>query len=105
MVRALLSADSSATVIRTLVLDSVIVDTLKGKFSMSADSVVSVAVGDGRYSWKFKRGALGNLSLLNGSGEFYVDEDGLKCEWIRLYSSPKIKPATSQVDSSSQVRE
>lgn len=105
MVRAILSADSSATVVRTLVQDSIVVDTLQGKFSVGADSVVSIAVGDGRYSWKFKRSAIGNLALMNGSGEIYVDEDSLKCELIRLFVTPKTKAASVDVDSSKKVSE
>lgn len=103
MVRATLSADSNVTVVRTLVQDSIKIDTMQGKFSLSADSVISMTVGDGRYSWKFKRGTMGNLSLMNGSGGIYVDEDSLKCELIRLYSAPKAK--SESADASGKASE
>lgn len=105
MVRATLSADSNATIVRTLVMDSITVDTLQGKFTLSADSVIAVTVGDGRYSWKFKRGAMGNLSLMNGSGGIYVDEDSLKCELVRLYSTLEAKSASTEAKSSEKAPE
>lgn len=105
MVRATLSADSSATIVRTLVVDSITVDTLQGKFSMSADSVIAINVGDGRYSWKFKRSAVGNLTLMNGAGGIYVDEDSLKCELLRLYSTPKPKLVPSEAEASEKAPE
>lgn len=104
-IRATLSADSNVTIIRTLVVDSMVVDTLQGAFSLNADSVIAITVGDGRFSWKFKRSSLGNLALLNGAGDFYVDEDGLKSELVRVYAKPKTKPASTDTSSSEKVVE
>lgn len=104
IIRAVLAEDSSATIFRTVVNDSAVADTLQGKFSMGADSVVSISVGED-YSWKFKRSAIGNLSLLNGTGEFYLDENGGKCVWVRILSKLKFKPASSNTDSSAKIPE
>lgn len=90
IVRAIFSVDSNATIIRTLINDTLAVDTLHGVYSMTADSVVTVAAGEG-IKWKFKRSSLGNLALLNGAGEIYKAEDGLKRELIRIFTVPKMR--------------
>lgn len=103
MIRADFSADSNVTLVRSIVKDSIVMDTLHGKFSMTIDSVVSVT--SGHYSWKFKRNSFGNLFLMNGAGEIYIDKDGLKCEWLRIYALPKTTPAKTIVDSLKKAEE
>ena len=98
IVRAVLAADSSVAVIRTLIMDTISVDTLKGKYAVGSDSVITLSVNDWR-NWSFKRNAMGNLELLNGSGQVYLNEDGLKCELVRIFTMPKMRAVPDSGDS------
>ncbi len=88
--RATFAADSSVTIVRTLVMDTMAVDTLQGKYEVGSDSIVSLSLPEWR-NWKFKRNHMGNLELLNGNGEVYLNEDELKYELIRIFTMPKMK--------------
>lgn len=85
-----LAEDSSLTVIQTLVGESMKVDTLRGKYSVSAETVfVELSQGE---KWNLKRDVVGNLALLNGAGSVYEDENGLKAMLIRVHNaSSKLK--------------
>lgn len=102
IVRAVLAADSSVSVIRTLVMDTMSVDTLQGKYEVGADSVITVALPKWR-NWNFKRNSLGNLELLTNDGQVYLNEDDLKCELVRIFTMPKMKAVADSGDSQKVV--
>ncbi|WP_295679730.1 hypothetical protein [uncultured Fibrobacter sp.] len=90
IVRAVFAADSGVTAIRTLVMDTMAVDTLQGKYEVGPDSIITLSLPKWR-NWNFKRNRMGNLELLNGSGQPYLNEDELKYELIRIFTMPKMK--------------
>lgn len=98
IVRAVLAADSSVTMIRTQIMDTIAVDTLQGKFGVGADSVITFSMANWR-DWKFRRNSLGNLELLNSSGQVYLTEDDLKCELVRIFTMPRMKTVSDSGDS------
>jgi len=102
IVRVVLSADSGVTMVRTQVMDTIVVDTLQGSYAMGADSVITFSMPAWR-NWNYKRNSMGNLELLNGSGQVYLNEDGLKCELIRIFTMPKMKPVVDSGDSQKAV--
>lgn len=102
IVRAVLAADSSVSVIRTLVMDTMSVDTLQGKYEVGADSVITFALPKWR-NWNFKRNSLGNLELLTNDGQVYLNEDDLKCELVRIFTMPKMKAVSDSGDSQKVV--
>lgn len=90
MVRLTLAEDSSAIAQQTLVKDSMVVDTLKGSYSVSGETL-SVTLSDGSVKWNFKLDPSGNMVLLNSAGAVYEDADGVKSELIRIFTTPKAK--------------
>ncbi|MCR5378167.1 MAG: copper resistance protein NlpE N-terminal domain-containing protein [Fibrobacter sp.] len=92
MVRLTLGEDSSATAVKTLVTDSMKVDSLKGSYSV-LNETLSVALSEGSVKWNFKLDATGNLVMLTSAGTVYEDADGVKIELIRIYTKPKVKVA------------
>jgi len=83
-----LNKDGSVLAIDMLYRDSVLVDTLRGKFSF-ADSIVSVSLSDNSIHWEFKRDRVGNLALMR-SGSVYRDVDGAKAVLVRFYKKIKM---------------
>ena len=69
MVRLTLGEDSSATAVKTLVTDSMKVDSLKGSYSV-LNETLSVALSEGSVKWNFKLDATGNLVMLRVRGRF-----------------------------------
>ena len=97
MARMELAEDSSATVVQTIVTDSMKTDTLKGTYAVNGD-VLSLSIPDVGMNLKFKRDSLGNMSLLTGAGTIYEDADGMKFDMIRILV-PMKKPAQPATDS------
>lgn len=98
IIRSVFAADSSVSVVRTIVMDTMAVDTLQGKYEVSSDSIITMALPNWR-TWKFKRNAMGNLELLNNDGQVYLNEDGLKNELVRIFTMPKMRAVSDSGDS------
>ncbi|MCQ2102160.1 MAG: copper resistance protein NlpE [Fibrobacter sp.] len=94
MIRMNLNEDSTASVVQTLVRENMLVDTLKGSYAVSADSVIKVTLvsanGDNVH-WNYKRSKSGNLTYLNSAGSIYEDRDGNKFDLIRILKAPVVK--------------
>lgn len=97
MARMELAEDSSATVVQTIVTDSMKTDTLKGTYAVNGD-VLSLSIPDVGMNLKFKRDSLGNMALMTGAGTIYEDADGMKFDMIRILV-PMKKPAQPATDS------
>lgn len=89
MVRMELLADSSVSVVQSIMTDSVKTDTLAGKFAMDSGKV-AVTLSEGTH-WKFQVEKSGALSLLTGAGTVYQDENGMKVDLIRILNVPSKK--------------
>jgi len=97
MVRITLKDDKSVEVIQTRVMDTLVTDTLSGKYAVT-DSMVQVTLSDAQ--WKFKRAKFGNLAYLTGAGTPYQDENGMTVELVRIFKAPvKVNSSATQVDS------
>lgn len=90
LVRVRLMDDSSAVVVRTIVADDKKVDTLTGSYSVSSEKVTLI-FSEKSEKWQFKLINSGNMALLTGTGDVYVDADSMKAELIRIISSSKAK--------------
>ena len=97
MIRMELAEDSSATLVQTVVTDTMKTDTLKGTYAVSGEDL-SVSIPDASMHLKFKRDTLGNMALMTGAGTVYEDADGMKFELIRILVPTK-KPAQPAADS------
>ncbi|MBR6450827.1 MAG: hypothetical protein IKS96_13005 [Fibrobacter sp.] len=75
--------DGKVLAVRTKVLDSVFVDTLRGTF-VYADSIAKISFSDNAIHWAFKRDRVGNLAFMK-AGDVYRDADGLKAVMVRFY--------------------
>lgn len=75
--------DGKVLAVRTKVLDSVFVDTLRGTF-VYADSIAKISFSDNAIHWAFKRDRVGNLAFMK-AGDIYRDADGLKAVMVRFY--------------------
>lgn len=98
IIRSVFAADSSVSVVRTIVMDTMAVDTLQGTYEVSSDSIITMSLPNWR-TWKFKRNAMGNLELLNNDGQVYLNEDGLKNELVRIFTMPKMRAVSDSGDS------
>jgi len=97
MIRMELAEDSSATLVQTVVTDTMKTDTLKGTYAVNGEDL-SVSIPDASMHLKFKRDTLGNMALMTGAGTVYEDADGMKFELIRILVPTK-KPAQPAADS------
>ena len=95
MARMELAEDSSATVVQTIVTDSMNTDTLKGTYAVNGEEL-SLSIPDAAMNLKFRRDSLGNMALLTGAGTIYEDADGTRFEMIRILVPAKklTQPAT-----------
>ena len=100
MARMELTEDSSATVVQTIVTDSMKTDTLKGTYAVNGE-VLSLSIPDVEMNLKFKRDSLGNMALMTGAGTIYEDADGMKFDMIRILV-PMKKPAQPATDSAEE---
>ena len=75
--------DGKVLAVRTKVLDSVFVDTLRGTF-VYVDSIAKISFSDNAIHWAFKRDRVGNLAFMK-AGDIYRDADGLKAVMVRFY--------------------
>lgn len=88
MIRMTLAEDSSAIAVQTIVNDTMVVDTLKGVYSVDGEKM-KLALSEGAVKWSFKRDTTGNLTLLTGAGTVYQDDDGMEAKLIRIFAAPK----------------
>ena len=88
MVRVTLSEDQNVDVVRTVVRDTMEVDTLKGTYAVT-DSAVTIALSNG-IRWNYKRVKFGNLRYMTSAGVAYEDKDGLHADLIKIYK-PQLK--------------
>ena len=83
MVRVALSEDMKATVVQTVVRDSMEVDTLHGSYVVT-DSAVTITLSNGAH-WNYKRIKFGNLRYMTSAGTAYEDKDGLHADLVKIY--------------------
>mgnify|MGYP003309967973 CR=1 FL=1 len=91
------SEDSSVLAVRTTMNDTAAVDTLRGSLSMNGDTV-SVSLSEKQLNFAFVRSSIGNLTLLNGAREVYVDADGQKFDMVKIFAAPKRKNAKEKTE-------
>ena len=91
MVRVTLDKDLSASVVQTVVRDSMEVDTLTGTYTVT-DSAVSITLSNGTH-WNYKRVKFGNLRYMTSAGVAYEDKDGLHADLIKIFKPVSVKRA------------
>ena len=103
MVRVTLAEDMNASVVQTIVRDTMQVDTLTGTYVVT-DSTVKISLANGIH-WNYKRVKFGNLRYMTSAGVAYEDKDGLHADLIKIFK-PQAKLRAVQADSNaSEPRE